>query len=658
MKLKVKLLSAICLSVVISAVVCCAYNFTCLYKSAIKNEFESQKKYSMLISNALDLRLKEPNSQIEKIVDQIAFTQLEAVEKFHQFYKKQDLLDFSTFQYFAISNASNQLFEANEIPKGENCLAMFKIPENKQSKVKSDLLAKKVSFDNLWCTVDKEQAFLGYRILNIADKNFLYLQKINSSDLYVEKSSSDKIKNLDIKALLYKDGYLQAKNPTAVVILSSKGKILNSNLDRSVAVSYTDSILKDDFNEAHKSNLIKQIDLEKTKDNKAKIVTISYLQEYDVFVVVAKNKGPIIRKEVISILLIAALSFCVLGLLVFVTLKLLAFVNKDLKSIENNINVLKTIILEPKERTEQSVSMVDTNKFTLEKLDNVYSAVADYAKEVNSCIEKKIDELNTVCQNSVKEAVENKELSMISSFHKDMANAGADMPNSKFLDIASFLVPAKTDPKAFYDIFRVDKDNIGIIFGKTSQGSLKSISAINIITSFVKDALTHKNLLPAQALTDVNHILMQRETGDLNITCFVMILSEFTGNFIYSMAGLNLPTLIHLHKEQKLEAKAIHAELCTNKDETYIDSKGKFTYLDTLVFVNTDITDIKDEQGNEFTLEKIMETFTLKADDEASDQLISFYRELKKHAGADFESLNKDVSAIVIKKNANNKEFE
>lgn len=658
MKLKVKLLSAICLSVVISAVVCCAYNFTCLYKSAIKNEFESQKKYSMLISNALDLRLKEPNSQIEKIVDQIAFTQLEAVEKFHQFYKKQDLLDFSTFQYFAISNASNQLFEANEIPKGENCLAMFKIPENKQSKVKSDLLAKKVSFDNLWCTVDKEQAFLGYRILNIADKNFLYLQKINSSDLYVEKSSSDKIKNLDIKALLYKDGYLQAKNPTAVVILSSKGKILNSNLDRSVAVSYTDSILKDDFNEALKNNLIKQIDLEKTKDNKAKIVTISYLQEYDVFVVVAKNKGPIIRKEVISILLIAALSLSVLGLLIFVILKLLAFVNKDLKSIENNINVLKTIILEPKERTEQSVSMVDTNKFTLEKLDNVYSAVADYAKEVNSCIEKKIEELNTVCQNSVKEAVENKELSMISSFHKEMANAGADMPNSKFLDIASFLVPAKTDPKAFYDIFRVDKDNIGIIFGKTSQGSLKSISAINIITSFVKDALTHKNLLPAQALTDVNHILMQRETGDLNITCFVMILSEFTGNFIYSMAGLNLPTLIHLHKEQKLEAKAIHAELCTNKDETYIDSKGKFTYLDTLVFVNTDITDIKDEQGNEFTLEKIMETFTQKADDEASDQLISFYRELKKHAGADFESLNKDVSAIVIKKNANNKEFE
>ncbi len=658
MKLKVKLLSAICLSVVISAVVCCAYNFTCLYKSAIKNEFESQKKYSMLISNALDLRLKEPNSQIEKIVAQIAFTQLEAVEKFHQFYKKQDLLDFSTFQYFAISNASNQLFEANEIPKGENCLAMFKIPENKQSKVKIDLLAKKVSFDNLWCTVDKEQAFLGYRILNIADKNFLYLQKINSSDLYVEKSSSDKIKNLDIKALLYKDGYLQAKNPTAVVILSSKGKILNSNLDRSVAVSYTDSILKDDFNEALKNNLIKQIDLEKTKDNKAKIVTISYLQEYDVFVVVAKNKGPIIRKEVISILLIAALSLSVLGLLIFVILKLLSFVHKDLKSIENNINVLKTVILEPKEKTEQTVSMVDTNKFTLEKLDNVYSAVADYAKEVNSCIEKKIDELNTFCHNSVKEAVENKELSMISSFHKDMASAGADMPNSKFLDIASFLVPAKTDPKAFYDIFRVDKDNIGIIFGKASQSSLKSISAINIITSFVKDALTHKNLLPAQALTDVNHILMQRDLGDLNITCFVMILSEFTGNFIYSMAGLNLPTLIHLHKEQKLEAKAIHAELCTNKDETYIDSKGKFTYLDTLVFVNTDITDIKDEQGNEFTLEKIMEIFTQKADDEASDQLISFYRELKKHAGAEFESLNKDVSAIVIKKNANNKEFE
>ena len=102
MKLKVKLLSAICLSIIISAVVCCAYNFTCLYKSAVKNEFDSQKKYSMLVSNALNLKLKEPNDQIERIVDQIAFTQLEAVEKFHQFYKKQDLLDFSTLYLFSL----------------------------------------------------------------------------------------------------------------------------------------------------------------------------------------------------------------------------------------------------------------------------------------------------------------------------------------------------------------------------------------------------------------------------------------------------------------------------------------------------------------------------------------------------------------------------
>ncbi|MBQ2382018.1 MAG: SpoIIE family protein phosphatase [Succinivibrio sp.] len=658
MKLKVKLLSTLCLSILISAVVCCAYNFTYLYKSAVKNEFESQKKYSMLVSNALDLKLKEPNDQIEKIVNQIAFTQLEAVEKFHQFYKKQDLLDFSTFQYFAISNASNQLFEANEVPKGENCLAMYKIPESKQTNVKNALLSKKVSFDNLWCTIDKDQAFLGYRILNIADKNFLYLQKINSSDLYVEKSSFDKIKSLDLNSFLYKEGFAQPHNPTAVIILSPKGKLLNSNLDKNVAVSYTDSILKDDFESAMKDNQLKQIDLENTKDNKAKIVTVTYQPEYKVFIVVATNKGPIIRKEVISIFLIAAMAISVLALMVFIILKLLSMVNKDLKGIETNISVLKTIVLDPKETTEQTISKVDVAKFSLDKLDSVYNAVADYAKEVNSCVEKKIDELNTLCQNSVKEAVENKELSMISSFHKDMAIAGSDMPNSKFLDIASFLVPAKTDPKAFYDIFRVDKDNIGIVFGKTSESSLKSISAINLITSFVKDALTHKNLLPAQTLTDVNHILMQRNLGDLNITCFVMILSEFTGNFIYSMAGLNLPTLIHLHKEQKLEAKAIHAELCTNKDEVYIDSKGKFTYLDTLVFVNKDITDLKDEQGNEFTLEKIIEMFTEKADDEASDQLISFYRELKKHAGADFESLNKDVSAIVIKKNANNKEFE
>ncbi len=135
-----------------------------------------------------------------------------------------------------------------------------------------------------------------------------------------------------------------------------------------------------------------------------------------------------------------------------------------------------------------------------------------------------------------------------------------------------------------------------------------------------------------------------------------MILSEFTGNFIYSVAGKKTPILVHLHKATVLEPKLMQSELCTTKDTVYIDSKGKFSYLDTLVFVGKGIDSVVNDKDEEFGMEKTLDICQLKSDESATDQLIALYKASKEFTGERENDV--DICAILVKKNANNKEFE
>ena len=100
----------------------------------------------------------------------------------------------------------------------------------------------------------------------------------------------------------------------------------------------------------------------------------------------------------------------------------------------------------------------------------------------------------------------------------------------------------------------------------------------------------------------------------------------------------------------------MQSELCSTKDTVYIDSKGKFSYLDTLVFVGKGIDSVVNDKDEEFGMEKTLDICQLKADESATDQLIALYKASKEFTG-DREN-DVDICAILVKKNSNNKEFE
>ena len=307
-------------------------------------------------------------------------------------------------------------------------------------------------------------------------------------------------------------------------------------------------------------------------------------------------------------------------------------------------------------KMDEITSQLDLSKFNTDKLKSVVSSLNHLGRSICENVATKIDGI----EKSVKERVQKAQVDavnrLISKTHKDLMPDGTDMPNSKFLDIASFIIPSKLEPSDFYDVFRVDKDNIGIVFGSCNQPGLVATNAINLCTSFIRKSFIEDQMLPGDTLTKLNHILMQKEIKDFNITLFAMILSEYTGNFIFTKAGIRSPLQIHLHKASIIEGDYTEKELGADKSVTYLNSKGKITYKDFLVFVGRGIQDSVDFDGQPFTQEMINEICVTNCDTNAADLLIALYKKNKKFCEGVDNKL--DVSGIVIRRNENNKEFD
>ena len=293
-----------------------------------------------------------------------------------------------------------------------------------------------------------------------------------------------------------------------------------------------------------------------------------------------------------------------------------------------------------------------------------------------------------------KQSIEDALAKQLMQVHQSLIPNETDMPTSKFLDIASFMIPSKGNPKEFYDLFRVDQDNIGVVFGSCSKSGVEALKAISSTIDFVRQSLITETKLPGETLTALNQLLMQKSKHNLTMNIFVMILSEFTGNFIYSVAGNKVPFLIHLHKAKFMEPKLVQAPLCQVKDLDYVDSRDKVTYLDTLVFTGNGIesasaikdpdkqTTTTDDKENSIVvdseyiplqananrvggIDSIVRMSVDNADLEAYEQLVALYKASQENAPAKgIDSVSKeqlhaqDICAIIIKKNAYNKEFD
>ncbi len=441
-------------------------------------------------------------------------------------------------------------------------------------------------------------------------------------------------------------------------------------------------------------NTIDGVYVTEENEEKAKLVTVAYLEDFDVYVIVTSQKGNVIKPVIMSSFIIFGVMVVVFGLLLYLLFKLSKEFNHDVKQIINNVDILATKVLDTHEQMNELTVKLEDQRSRFPHVNDLTKALSNLSRSICDKVTTSTNKLTTDFAIDKKQSIEDALAKQLMQVHQSLIPNETDMPTSKFLDIASFMIPSKGNPKEFYDLFRVDQDNIGVVFGSCSKSGVEALKAISSTIDFVRQSLITETKLPGETLTALNQLLMQKSKHNLTMNIFVMILSEFTGNFIYSVAGNKVPFLIHLHKAKFMEPKLVQAPLCQVKDLDYVDSRDKVTYLDTLVFTGNGIEStsaIKDPDKQTTTnddkencivvdseyiplqanansvggIDSIVRMSVDNADLEAYEQLVALYKASQENApekGVDSVSKEqlhvKDICAIIIKKNANNKEFD
>lgn len=484
--------------------------------------------------------------------------------------------------------------------------------------------------------------------------------------------------------------------PSLISKVSEKGALSDSEENSPVK----ESIKENETTDASKPlaqtslNTIDGVYVTEENEEKAKLVTVAYLKDFDVYVIVTSQKGKVIKPVIMSTFIIFGVMVVVFGLLLYLLFKLSKEFNHDVKQIINNVDILATKVLDTHEQMNELTVKLEDQRSRFPHVNDLTKALSNLSRSICDKVTTSTNKLTTDFAIDKKQSIEDALAKQLMQVHQSLIPNETDMPTSKFLDIASFMIPSKGNPKEFYDLFRVDQDNIGVVFGSCSKSGVEALKAISSTIDFVRQSLITETKLPGETLTALNQLLMQKSKHNLTMNIFVMILSEFTGNFIYSVAGNKVPFLIHLHKAKFMEPKLVQAPLCQVKDLDYVDSRDKVTYLDTLVFTGNGIestsaikdpdkqTTTTDDKENSIVvdseyiplqananrvggIDSIVRMSVDNADLEAYEQLVALYKASQENAPAKgVDSISKeqlhaqDICAIIIKKNANNKEFD
>ena len=484
--------------------------------------------------------------------------------------------------------------------------------------------------------------------------------------------------------------------PSLISKVSEKGAL--SGNEESSPVKENVSV--NDNNAAQKDlaqttlNTIDGVYVTEENEEKAKLVTVAYLKDFDVYVIVTSQKGNVIKPVIMSTFIIFGVMVAIFGLLLYLLLKLSKEFNHDIKQIINNVDILSTKVLDTHEQMNELTVKLEDQRSRFPHINDLTKALSNLSRSICDKVTTSTNKLTTDFSIDKKQSIEDALAKQLMQVHQSLIPNETDMPTSKFLDIASFMIPSKGNPKEFYDLFRVDQDNIGVVFGSCSKAGVEALKAINSTIDFVRQSLITETKLPGETLTALNQLLMQKSKHNLTMNSFVMILSEFTGNFIYSVAGNKVPFLIHLHKAKFMEPKLVQAPLCQVKNLDYVDSRDKVTYLDSLVFTGNGIESnavIKDAdkqttraEGKENSIvvdseyiplqanannvggiDSIVRMSVENADLEAYELLVALYKASQENApakgvdnGYKDQQHAQDICAIIIKKNANNKEFD
>ena len=228
----------------------------------------------------------------------------------------------------------------------------------------------------------------------------------------------------------------------------------------------------------------------------------------------------------------------------------------------------------------------------------------------------------------------------------------AEAPAVNGFEINGINVPARQVSGDYFDYIKVDDDRLGIAIADVSGKGVPASLIMAICRSVLRSQAT-QNPSPADVLQKVNRQLYPDIKEDMFISMVYLVLDHArNGSVVLSRAGHDAP-LLYKRTSQSV------TPLKTRGMVLGIDSGSVFDRLtsevavplerdDCLILYTDGVTEAIDPEGNEFGLERMMESVRASATTGASAVVNRLIDDLRNFVGA--QPQNDDITMIVIRK--------
>ena len=305
-----------------------------------------------------------------------------------------------------------------------------------------------------------------------------------------------------------------------------------------------------------------------------------------------------------------------------------------------------------KEMTAIAVILVVCSAFALifinlnyiKRLEHLESGVREYASEKDPSVAEKM-KTNAVGRNeisslSLQTAEMVRELDTYISDVKTMTaekvRMGADLnvatkiqadmlprdffPNIKAIDVFATMDPAKEVGGDFYDLFRIDSDHIGIAMADVSGKGVPAALFMVVAKTLIQDrALMGRS--PARVLEYSNNRLCANNNAGLFVTAWLGVLEISTGLLTFANAGHEYPAFRSADGKFELRIADNAPPLAAMEDMEYEDEKIILDPGDCLFLYTDGVPEAKNEKGERFGTDKMLEILNKYRDESAKDIL-------------------------------------
>ncbi len=405
------------------------------------------------------------------------------------------------------------------------------------------------------------------------------------------------------------------------------------------------------------NNIFENIDLTNKKDdilNNPNIFEITNSSSNDNYLLVSSNEqiddyivlsfcNKSLLNENINLSLQELITLSLIPFSIF--LIFIAILYTQFARIEKDIydNVLKDV--------EQLNKLKDIKLFDEEKTNEIFSSLInkDLLRPLNKCI---IDIYNAMNERSkllindvTHDTIKNTKIEFSQSVLKDSLPTQGSMPKSKFFDISGYIVPTKTIVKTFYDMMRIDDENLAFTIGQIE--SEKDTSPIIVMPNCINLIRTHlwQGISLSSVYSILNKYLVNEKEYNAKVTAFTLIVNEKTGNYLATCAGGLDPYCI---SDGKLSRLIETKDACLGEDinTNYNLFKGKLNYQESVVFLSNGLISTANSQNEKYGCKRIESYLVNCYQKDPADILYEIHSDLMKFKGN--AKQNHDICAMSI----------